>query len=65
MLQQLFRNSILKIQDKIYSYKTVRLEPSDWIEQNIYLTSAESNYAGFFSLYNWSRLMNRQVTFPW
>jgi len=49
MLQQLFKNSILKIQDKIYSYKTVRLEPSDWIEKNIYLTSAESNYAGFFS----------------
>lgn len=49
MLKQLFIKSILKIQDQIYSYKTVRLEPSKWIEENIYLTSAESRYPGFFS----------------
>lgn len=49
MLQQIFKSNIQNILDKIYDYKTVRLEPSDWVEQNIYLTSAESRYAGFFS----------------
>ncbi len=49
MLNEIFKNSIERIQEKIYSYKTIRLEPSEWIEKNIYLTSAESRYPGFFS----------------
>lgn len=49
MLNELFKKSILKIQSKIYSYRNVRMEPSEWIEKNIYLTSAESRYPGFFS----------------
>lgn len=49
MLNEIFQKSISRIQSKIYSYRTVRLEPSEWIEKTIYLTSAESNYSGFFS----------------
>jgi phage terminase large subunit GpA-like protein len=49
MIKHIFKKAIDNIQEKIYSYKTVRLEPSQWIEENIYLTSAESNYVGFFS----------------
>jgi phage terminase large subunit GpA-like protein len=49
MLNEIFKKSIFKIQEKIYSYRNVRLEPSEWIEKNIYLTSAESRYPGFFS----------------
>lgn len=48
MLAQLFKKAIDSIQDKIYDYKTIRPEPSDWVEENIYLTKAESNFTGFF-----------------
>lgn len=49
MLHQLFYKNIKSIQDCIYDFDPVRLEPSDWVEKNIFLTSAESRYAGFFS----------------
>jgi len=49
MLNEIFKKSVNRIQAKIYSYKTIRLEPSVWIEKNIYLTSAESVFAGYFN----------------
>lgn len=49
MLNELFKSSIQKIQSKAFSFRNVRIEPSEWIEKTIYLTSAESNYSGFFS----------------
>lgn len=49
MLQEIFLENIKKIQDEIYLFNPVRLEPSEWVEENIFLTSAESKYAGFFS----------------
>lgn len=49
MLKELFKKAVDRIQEKIYNYNTVRLEPSDWVEKNIYLTSAESRYPGFLS----------------
>ncbi len=48
MLKELFKKGIDGIQEKIYDYKTIRPEPSVWIEENIYLTKAESNFTGFF-----------------
>lgn len=48
LLKELFLQGINKIQDRVYDYKTVRLKPSDWVEQNIYLTTAESPFPGFF-----------------
>jgi phage terminase large subunit GpA-like protein len=49
MLHELYKDNVLKIQDSIYDFDPVRLEPSEWVEKNIFLTSAESRYAGFFS----------------
>lgn len=49
MLNEIFKKSIFKIQDKSFSFKTERVDPSAWIEKNVYLTSAESRYSGLFS----------------
>jgi phage terminase large subunit GpA-like protein len=49
MLHKLYKYNVAQIQDSIYDFDPVRLEPSDWVEKNIFLTSAESRYAGFFS----------------
>jgi phage terminase large subunit GpA-like protein len=49
MIQEIFSKNIKEIQDSIYDYDPIRLEPSEWIEQTVFLTSAESKYAGFFS----------------
>lgn len=49
MLHELYKYNVAQIQDSIYDFDPVRLEPSDWVEKNIFLTSAESRYAGFFS----------------
>lgn len=49
MLKDIYKKNIDAIQDKIYDYSTSRLKPSEWVEQNIYLTSAESTFAGFLS----------------
>ena len=49
MIQEIFLQNIKEIQNSIYDYDPIRLEPSEWIENNVFLTSAESKYAGFFS----------------
>lgn len=49
MLHELYKYNVAQIQDSIYDFDPVRLEPSDWVEKNIFLTSAESRYAGFFN----------------
>jgi phage terminase large subunit GpA-like protein len=49
MIQEIFLQNIKEIQNSIYDYNPIRLEPSEWIENNVFLTSAESKYAGFFS----------------
>lgn len=49
MIQEIFLKNIKEIQESIYDYDPIRLEPSEWIEKTVFLTSAESKYAGFFS----------------
>ena len=49
MIEQIFLKNVLEIQDLIYNYDPVRLEPSDWVEKTVFLTSAESKFSGFFS----------------
>lgn len=48
MLNEIFLQNIREIQDDIYDFNPIRLEPSAWVENNIFLTSAESRYSGFF-----------------
>ena len=36
------------IHEKIYTFKTVKEKPSNWVEENIYLTSDMSRYQGYF-----------------
>lgn len=49
MLKELFKSTLDLIQSKVYEYSNIREEPSDWVEKNVYLTSAESRYAGYFN----------------
>lgn len=49
MLQEIFVENIKEIQDAIFNFNPIKLEPSEWVEQTVFLTSAESRYAGFFS----------------
>jgi len=49
MLNKIFLQNIKEIQEAIFSFNPIKLEPSEWVEQTVYLTSAESRYAGFFS----------------
>lgn len=49
MLHKIFLQNINEIQETIFNFNPIKLEPSDWVEQTVYLTSAESRYAGFFS----------------
>jgi len=46
MLEDLFKRAYLSIHDKIYNYKTIRLNPSTWVEGNIYLTPDLSRFTG-------------------
>lgn len=49
MLHEIFLKNVKEIQDEIFNFNPIKLEPSDWVEQTVFLTSAESRYAGFFS----------------
>ena len=49
MIKDLFRKSLHKIIDDSFSFRVIKKKPSDWSEENIYLTSAESNFAGLFN----------------
>lgn len=48
MLKDIILNNVRDIQDEIYNFNPIRLEPSEWVEKTIFLTSAESRYSGFF-----------------
>lgn len=48
MIKDLFKKSLSKIISNSLSYKVIKKKPSEWSEENIYLTSAESRYAGLF-----------------
>lgn len=48
MINEIFKNSYLKIHKKIYSHKAVKLSPSDWTEKNIFLTGDISRFTGFY-----------------
>ena len=52
-LKEIFKNSFKKILEKSYSYRVIKKIPSEWVEENVYLTSAESVRTGYFS-YNYS-----------
>lgn len=49
MLKEIILQNLLDIQEEIYNYNPIRMEPSDWVEKTIFLTSAESRYSGFFN----------------
>lgn len=57
MLAELFSKSYTKIHEKIYAYRTIKQEPSEWVEENIYMTGAVTNFPGFlkYSRSPWSR----------
>ncbi len=48
MLSEIIKNTYKSIHDQVYQFKTVRLKPSEWTEENIFLTSDISRYTGFF-----------------
>jgi phage terminase large subunit GpA-like protein len=49
MIKEIFLQNIKEIQENIYDFDPIKLEPSDWVEKTVFLTSAESKYPGFFS----------------
>lgn len=49
MVQELISRNVKDILSKAFAFNPIKLEPSDWVEKTIYLTSAESDYSGFFS----------------
>ncbi len=49
MIYELYKKNIDRIQGNIFNFNSVRLEPSEWIEKTIFLTSAESRFSGFFN----------------
>lgn len=49
MIKEIFLENALSINKLIYDYNPIRMEPSDWVEKTVFLTSAESKFAGFFS----------------
>jgi len=52
MLNELFKKAYAPIHEKIFSYRSTRLEPSEWAEKNVYLMG-ESRKTGFFE-YNFT-----------
>lgn len=43
------KNAYLEIHEKTYQFKTVKQQPSVWVENKVYLTSDMSRYTGRFS----------------
>lgn len=52
-LLDIFKASFERIIEKSYSYRVIKKQPSEWVEENVFLTSAESVRTGLFS-YNFS-----------
>ena len=49
MVQELFLENVRNIHKKAFNFSPIKLEPSDWVEKTVYLTTAESKYAGYFN----------------
>lgn len=49
MLEEMISRNLLKLQESIFSFNTEIPKPCDWVEDNLFLTSAESKFAGRFS----------------
>jgi len=48
LLNETLLNAYLDIHDHIYDFKVIKQSPSDWTEENVYLTSDISRYQGYF-----------------
>jgi phage terminase large subunit GpA-like protein len=48
-LKKFFSNSFKRILDSAYDYNAVKKSPSNWTEENIVMSTAESRYAGSFN----------------
>lgn len=49
MLLDIYQKSISSIHDKVFDFNVIKLEPTEWIPQNIYFTRQESNYPGLYN----------------
>lgn len=49
MLLDIFQRNILNIQENVFNYNTIKLEPTDWIPKNVFLTREVTQYPGFYS----------------
>lgn len=47
MIAELLKRAYFEIHDRIYNYKVVKENPSDWVEKNVYLTGDLSRYQGY------------------
>ncbi len=37
MLHEIFLKNVKEIQDEIFNFNPIKLEPSDWVEQTVFL----------------------------
>lgn len=49
MLLDIFEKNILNIQENVFNYNTIKLEPTEWIPKNVFLTREVTQYPGFYS----------------
>jgi phage terminase large subunit GpA-like protein len=49
LIEEIFSKNINDILDAIYDFNPIKMEPSEWVEKTVFLTSAESKYPGYFS----------------
>ena len=49
MLKDIFLKNILDIQENGFDYNTVKLEPTEWIPKNVFLSRDVTQYPGFYS----------------
>lgn len=49
MLYDIYLKNILSIQEKVFNYNPIKLEPTEWIPKNVYLTREVTQYPGFYS----------------
>lgn len=45
---EILKKSYLQVHDKAYNYKAIRVNPSEWTENNVYLTGDISRHQGYF-----------------
>ena len=49
MIFEIYNKKIAEIQDKIFSYNSVKLEPTEWISKNVYLSKEVTQYPGMYN----------------